>query len=71
MFFGETLNGPKMPNLTSMLGFGSMEQQKAAWKKFSADPEWNKLKSMPEYADKKILSGITNLPLVAAECSQI
>ncbi len=71
VFFGETLVGPKMPNLTYMLGFDSMEQQKAAWKEFGAHPEWKKLKAMPEYADKKILSGITNLPLVAAECSQV
>jgi hypothetical protein len=71
VFFGDTVIGPRMPNLTYMLGFDSMEQQKAAWKTFVAHPDWKALKGKPEYADKKILSGITNLPLVAAECSQI
>lgn len=71
VFFGETVIGPRMPNLTYMLGFDSMEQQKAAWKTFVAHPDWKALKSKPEFADKKILSGITNLPLVAAACSQI
>jgi hypothetical protein len=71
VFFGETLIGAKMPNLTYMLGFNSMEEQKAAWGKFGQHPEWKKLRTMPEYSDKAILCGITNLSLVAAEYSQI
>ena len=31
VFFGQTLIGSKMPNLTYMLGFKSMDEQKAAW----------------------------------------
>jgi hypothetical protein len=71
VFFGETLIGTKMPNLTYMLGFESMDQQKAAWKKFGEHPDWIKLRGMPEYSDKAILCGITNLSLVAAAYSQI
>jgi hypothetical protein len=71
VFFGETLIGTKMPNLTYMLGFDSMEEQTANWKKFGAHPDWIKLRAMPEYADKAILCGITNLSLRAAEYSQI
>lgn len=71
VFFGQTLAGSKMPNLTYMLGFESMEAQRAAWKKFGGHPLWQQLRQMPEYADKAILCGITNLPLVAAPYSQI
>lgn len=71
VFFGQTIIGAKMPNLTYMLAFKNMDEQKAAWQKFVAHPEWKKLSQMPEYADKTILSNITNLPLVAAEYSQI
>lgn len=71
VFFGQTLVGTKLPNLTYMLGFKSMEEQKAAWGRFGAHPEWKKLSKMPEYADKNILCGITNLSLIAAEYSQI
>jgi hypothetical protein len=71
VFFGQTIVGAKMPNLTYMLGFKSMDDQKAAWGKFVAHPEWKKLSKMPEYSDKAILSNITNLALVAAEYSQI
>jgi len=71
VFFGETLIGEKMPNLTYMLAFESMEEQEAAWKRFRVDPDWKKLSAMPEYANDKILCGITNLSLRPAECSQV
>ncbi|HWH71064.1 MAG TPA: NIPSNAP family protein, partial [Candidatus Sulfotelmatobacter sp.] len=71
VFFGQTLVGTKMPNLTYMLAFKNMDEQKAAWGRFGAHPEWKRLSKMPEYSDKAILCGITNLSLVAAEYSQI
>ncbi len=71
VFFGQTIVGTKMPNLTYMLAFKSMDEQKEAWKKFIAHPEWKRLSGMAEYADKAILSNITNLPLIAASYSQV
>ena len=71
VFFGETLIGAKMPNLTYMLVFESGDELKANWSKFGGDPDWKRLSKMPEYADKSILSGITNLILKPAEYSQI
>ena len=71
VFFGETLIGAKMPNLTYMLGFDSAEEQKAAWKRFRVDPDWKRLSAIPEYANERILCGITNLSLKAVSCSQV
>ena len=74
VFFGQTLAGTKMPNLTYMLGFQDMDESKANWKKFGADPDWKKLRAMPEYMDKVILrskGAITNLYLKPASYSQI
>jgi hypothetical protein len=73
VFFGQTLIGEKMPNLTYMLAFSSMEESRANWKKFQADSEWQVLRAKPEYDDKKILcaNGITNLYLQPASYSQI
>ena len=71
VFFGETLVGAKMPNLTYMLAFRDMDEQKANWQKFVKDPRWQKLSKIPEYSDKTVLCGITNLLLKAAEYSQI
>lgn len=71
VFFGEALAGAKMPNLTYMLGFESAEARDAAWNTFRADPKWLELRAMPEYDDKRILCGITNLHLKPLSGSQI
>jgi hypothetical protein len=71
VFFGEALVGSKLPNLTYMLMFESEDAMKAGWKKFGGDPDWQRLRGMDEYADRNILSGITNLLLKPAEYSQI
>jgi len=44
---------------------------KANWKRFGSDPQWRALRAIPEYADKRILCGITNLYLKPAGYSQI
>jgi len=71
VFFGETIIGSKMPNLTYMLSFKSMQESKENWQTFIADPEWKELSAMAEYADKKIVSNITNIYLKPADCSRI
>lgn len=71
VFFGEALIGSRLPNLTYMLSFESREEQKTNWKRFVSSPEWKELSSIPEYADKKILSNITNLLLKPLPSSQI
>ena len=71
MFFGETIIGPLMPNLTYMLAFADGAAKDAAWNTFRSDPEWAKLKTTPGFTDKEIVARITNLLLVPAACSQI
>jgi hypothetical protein len=71
VFFGETLIGPRMPNLTYMLVFNDDAARNAAWGHFGGDPDWKKFSAMPEYADKAIVSKITNKLLTPAAYSQI
>jgi hypothetical protein len=71
VFFGETLVGGAMPNLTYLLAFPDDDGRKGAWGKFRDDPEWLKLKAIPEYADKEIVSRITNVILTPAPYSEI
>src|SRR5665213_688229 len=71
VFFADTILGSAMPNLTYMLVFPDDTGLKAAWGRFGADPEWRKLRAIPEYADKEIVSRITNRLLTPASCSEI
>lgn len=71
VFFGEAIAGTRMPNLTYLLAFENDKARTDAWSKFGGDPDWRKLKSIPEYEDKKIVSKITNKLLTPVVCSQI
>lgn len=71
VLFGETLAGAAMPNLTYLLVFPDDDARKRAWDTFRADPEWLKLKAMPEYADKEIVLRVTNRILTPAPYSEL
>ncbi|HEY7329867.1 MAG TPA: NIPSNAP family protein [Gemmataceae bacterium] len=71
VFFAETVIGAAMPNLTYMLVFPDDAERQAAWSRFIKDAEWLKLKAIPEYADKEIVSRITNKILTPTSYSEI
>lgn len=69
VFFGESLIGTKVPNLTYMVSFETDEARKGAWKAFGSSPEWRKMSRDPFYKDT--VSAITNLFLLPTAASQI
>jgi hypothetical protein len=71
VFFGETLVGRNLPNLTYMLSFESMAARDQLWGAFSADAEWQKLRAQPGYADAEIVSNISNAILRPLDFSPI
>lgn len=71
VFFGDTLIGPKTPNLTYMLTFEDVADLVAKWKVFGSDPAWKELSHQPHHTDAEIVCNISNLYLSPLECSQI
>jgi hypothetical protein len=71
VFFGETLIGPKQPNLTYLLAFDDMAAKDKCWGAFASDPEWKKMSSTPGFTDAEIVSNISNVFLRPMACSQI
>jgi len=69
VFFGETIVGEKIPNLTYMIAFDDMAEHDKNWKVFSADPQWVKIKDLPEYKDT--VSTITRTFLAPTDFSQV
>lgn len=49
VFYGEVIAGAYMPNLMYMTTFTNLESRDAHWKAFGTDPDWNRMKVMPEY----------------------
>lgn len=71
VFFGETIVGTRMPNLTYMLTFDDLATREKAWKAFGGDPEWQKLRVKPGFADADIVSNISNAILTPLAFSPI
>ncbi len=71
VFFGETIIGAKLPNLTYLLTFENMAAHDKCWGAFGGDPEWRKLSSTPGYTDPEIVTNISNIFLRPAAYSQI
>lgn len=71
VFHGDTLVGPRMPNLTYMLSFADLADLTAKWDVFRNDPAWKKLSGSPRYNFEQIVSNISNLILTPTPYSQI
>lgn len=69
VFFGETIFGELMPNLTYMCAFKDMDDRNKSWDKFRVSPGWAAIKDLEEY--KETVSNITDIIMRPAKCSQI
>jgi len=69
VFFGETVFGRLMPNLTYMLVFEDMAERDRHWDTFRTSEGWAAIKDLEEYRDT--VSNITDIILRPAGCSQI
>lgn len=71
VFYGDTLIGPRLPQLTYMLSYPELSEMDAKWDTFRNDPEWKKLSGEARYNYEAIVSSISNLVLRPATFSQI
>ena len=69
VFFGETLVGRNVPNLKYMLQTTDLAANQAGWKRFIVDPDWVKMRDLPQYANT--VSKITKIYLAPTEYSEI
>ena len=60
VFFGQTVYGSRMPNLTYLVWYDDWTARDAAWSKFRDDPAWKKLSSRPGWSNADIVSSITH-----------
>jgi hypothetical protein len=63
VFFGETIVGPRQPNLTYMLSFDDLASRDNLWHEFAIDSEWKALSSHAELKDPEIVANISNVIL--------
>ena len=63
VFFGETIVGPRQPNLMYMLSYDNLAAHDKLWGAFGSDPEWKKLSKQPGFSDAEIVENISNVIL--------
>ena len=74
VFYGEKISGEKLPLLTYMLVYDSMESRSKSWKKFVDHPKWVKMKSMKKYktiSNESLVSNISSIFLKSLNYSQL
>jgi hypothetical protein len=69
VFFGKDVVSSGLPSLTYMLVFANLAAYDKAWAAFRDDPDWVKLRGLPEYQDT--VSTIDNVLLRPTDYSQI
>jgi hypothetical protein len=63
VFFGETIVGPRQPNLMYMLSYDDLAARDKLWHDFGSDAEWKKLSVQPQLKDAEIVANISNVIL--------
>jgi hypothetical protein len=71
VFYGDTLIGPRLPQLTYMVSFPDISEIDVKWDAFGSNPDWKKLSALPRYSSEPIVDTISNLVLRPASFSQI
>lgn len=71
VFFGQTLVGRNLPNLTYLVAHDDWSARERNWRAFGADPEWQKLRAQPGFSDAEIVSNISNVLLSPLPFSEI
>jgi NIPSNAP len=71
IFFGDTLIGTRMPNVTYMIGFESLAERDKHWNAFFTAPETRTLFGNPRYTFEGIVANVNNSILTPTPYSQI
>jgi hypothetical protein len=60
IFFGQTIVGSRMPNLTYMLAYDDLAARDKTWQTFSGDADWRKLRVTPGLSDADVVNNVSN-----------
>lgn len=71
VFWGETIIGPELPNLTYMVTFDDLAAKDAQWATFMADKQWKEISTVDGYSNELLINLITSTVLIPTGNSQI
>jgi hypothetical protein len=71
VMFGEAVAGARLPHLTYLVGFDDMAARAAAWARFVAHPDWQRIRVRPGWTDPETVSVIRAAFLRPAAASEV
>lgn len=71
VLFGEAVAGTRLPHLTYLVGFDDMAARTAAWARFGAHPDWQRIRVRPGWTDPETVSSIRAAFLRPAAGSEV
>lgn len=71
VMFGEAVAGTRLPHLTYLVGFDDMAARTAAWGRFGAHPDWQRIRVRPGWTDPETVSVIRSAFLRPAGYSEV
>jgi len=71
VFWGETIIGQEMPNLTYMVTFDDLAAKESLWATFIDDAQWKEVSVLPGYSDELLIKLIVSTVLIPTSNSQI
>ena len=71
VFAGEVLVGQRLPKLTYMVSYESLDERTSKWAAFFASEEWKRLASNPKYSVPGLVSNNSIQILTPAQYSQV
>ena len=71
LLFAEAIAGTKLPHLSYMLGYENLAAREKIWAAFGADPDWQKLRTTPEFSLPGMVVNISNSMLSVVNGSDI
>lgn len=63
VFIGESIVGPRQPNITYMLSFDNLDGREKLWHQFGSSAAWKALSAPAELKDSEIVANISNVIL--------
>jgi len=63
VFIGESIVGPRQPNITYMLSFDNLDGREKLWREFGSSAAWKALSAPAELKDAEIVANISNVIL--------
>lgn len=71
LIFAETIVGSRMPSITYITHYADMDARGKAWRTFSSNDDWNRIKKNPKWTNAEVVSTVSNTHMAGLSFSPL